>query len=246
MLPYLLLTCYVLILGPRFAISTETSSIKPDLHVKTIYIDPWYGGKESGPLFGPKKYGKAITFDIAQKLQSLLEASEFKVYLSREGDQDITLEERLFRGKAKGADLHLAIKLTQSKADCVRLLVASPPVQEPQPATETRDLKELDAQVNDMFMHLKAESIREESLLIAKTILDKFKKWPVPDCVKLVRGKDYILKNAEEPTVMVDFHISPANNQPSTIDNASLDKIAGLLADSLKEYSEQRSSKGKK
>jgi len=237
-----MLICCVLILEPHFAISIETSSIKPDLHVKTIYLDPWYGGKESGPLFDPKKYGKTITFEIAQKLQSLLEAAEFKVYLSRQGDQDITLEERRFRGKARGADLHLAIKVTLSKADCVRLLVASPPVKEPQLATETRDLKKLGAEVNDMFTHLKAESIREESLLIAKTISDKFKKWPVPNCVKLVKGKDYILKNAEEPTVMVDFRISPT---ASTIDDTSLDKIAGLLADSIKEYSDQRSPKGK-
>jgi hypothetical protein len=84
LIKYAIFTIIVLILGLRFVIGAETILIKHEYQTKTLYIDPWYGGIESGPCFGKNKYGKAITLEIAHKTQRLLEVAGFKVYLSRD------------------------------------------------------------------------------------------------------------------------------------------------------------------
>jgi N-acetylmuramoyl-L-alanine amidase len=239
---YIIWALGVLLLGFQPAIGAEPLSKQLGLRIKTIMLDPWYGGEEKGPLIG-QKYGKDITLEIAQKLQGQLEASGFKVYLTRTGDRLVPLEDRVFQGKSKGADVHLAIKVSLAKNDCIKLFIASLPIKEPRSATVTKKTEELGTELNEIFGNLVADDIREESLLISKIILDKFKEGLSTNCVELRKGKDYILKNAQSPTVMVDFSISPTAQKPFTLDTASLDKIAGLLADSIKQYSDNRAAK---
>jgi N-acetylmuramoyl-L-alanine amidase len=206
-------------------------------------LDPWYGGEEKGPLIA-QKYGKDITLEIAQRLQGQLEASGFKVYLTRNGDRSVPLEDRSFQGKSKGADVHLAIRVSKTKTDCVRIFVASPPLKKPpQQQSQTYKRDELNEELDEILKGLQADSIREESLLLGGVIRDKLKIGSAFSCIELWKGKDYILKNAHLPTVIVDFRISSTTKQMPTIDAAALDKIAALLADSIKAYSAQRQQK---
>jgi N-acetylmuramoyl-L-alanine amidase len=170
-------------------------------------LDPWYGGEEKGPLIA-QKYGKDITLEIAQKLQVQLEASGFKVYLTRNGDRFVPLEDRSFQGKSKGADVHLAIKVTKAKTDCVRIYVASPSVRKPSQESQTYKRDELNEKLDEILKGLQADSIGEESLSLGGVIRDKLKIGSAFTCIELWKGKDYILKNAHLPTVIVDFRIS--------------------------------------
>ncbi len=208
-------------------------------------LDPWYGGEEKGPLVS-KRFGKDITLDIAQKLQSQLEASRFKVYLTRSGDRLVPLEDRVFQSKSKGADVHLAIKVSIAEKDCIRLSMASPPIKKPRNTTVTKKTEDLGTELNEMFNNIEADDIREESLLLSKIILDKFKGGLLSNCVELWKGKDYILTNAQSPTVMVDFRLSPNAKSTFNFDVAAVDKIAGLLADSINDFSERRKLKENK
>jgi N-acetylmuramoyl-L-alanine amidase len=232
-------------MGSSFATGAESSSLKLQPRTKIIYIDPWYGGKENGPLAGSKKYSKAITLDIARKVQSLLDAAEFNVYLSRDDDRFVSLDQRLFQGKSKGAGVHLAIKISLAKKDCIRIYIASPPIKkhETASAAKTNTKEELDSELNRIIKDLITDDIIEESLIIGKTVSDNLKSNLAPDCVELLRGKSYILKNAQLPTVMVDFYISSTGSKSSILDDAALDKIAKSLADSIRQYSAERSPK---
>ena len=232
----------VLLLLFQPAIGAEPLSEQLGLRIKTIMLDPWYGGEEKGPLIS-QKLGKDITLEISQKLQGKLEASGLKVFVTRSGDRLVPREDRVFQGKSKGADVHLAIKASPSKKDCIRLFMASPPIKKPRNATVTKKTEVLGTELNEIFNNIKADDIREESLLLAKIISDKFKGGFSPICVESWKGKDYILTNAQSPTVMVDFRISPTAKKPFTLDADSLDKIAGLLADSINAYSEKRKPK---
>lgn len=239
---YIIWALGVLLLGFQPAIGAEPLSKQLGLRIKTIMLDPWYGGEEKGPLIG-QKYGKDITLEIAQKLQGQLETSGFKVYLTRNGDRLVPLEDRVFQGKSKGADVQLAIKVSLAKKDCIKLFMASPPIKKPRNVTATKKTEDLGTELNEIFNNIKADDIREESLLLSKIISDKFKGGLSPTCVELWKGKDYILTNAQSPTVMVDFRISPTAKKPLILDSASLDEIAGLLADSIKQYSDKRATK---
>jgi len=224
------------------AIGAEPLSAQLGLQVKTIMLDPWYGGEEKGPVIS-QRLGKDITLEIALALQSKLEATGFKVFLTRNGDRLVPLEDRVFQGKSKGADVHLAIKVSLAKKDCIRLLMASPPVKKKRNAIVTKKTAELGTELNEIFNNIKADDIREESLLLSNIISDKFKGGPSTTCVELWKGKGYILTNAQSPTVMVDFGISPTAKEPFILDAAAHDKIAGLLADSINDYSERRKPK---
>ena len=61
----------------------------------SILLDPGHGGQESGAI-GPNGYPeKAINLLIAQKLAPLLRQRGATVYLTRETDQDVSLQERV-------------------------------------------------------------------------------------------------------------------------------------------------------
>lgn len=62
--------------------------------LKTVIIDPARGGSESGVV---TKFGreKDVTLDIARRLKPLLEAAGYRVVLTREGDESVSLPERL-------------------------------------------------------------------------------------------------------------------------------------------------------
>lgn len=240
---YIIWSFGVLLLGTQPAIGAETLSKKIGLRAKTIMIDPWYSGKERGPLIA-QKYGKDITLEIAQKLRGLLETAGFKVYLTRSEDQIVPLENRLFQGKSKGADVHFAIKVSKTKKDCIRIFVASPPVKETPKEPESRKLEELNDQLGEILRNLQAASIREDSLSLAGTIRNKLKQGSAFTCIELWKGKDYILENAQMPTVIVDFPISSSSKQQEFLtDDVSLNKIAQSLADSIKTYSDERTTK---
>jgi len=232
----------LLLLWNHFAMGAETLPKKLGLRVTTIMIDPWYGGEEKGPLIS-QRLGKDITLELAQKLQGKLEASGLKVFLTRSGDRRVPLEDRVFQGKSKGADVHLAIKVSIAKKDCIRLFMASPPIKKSRNATVTKKTEDLGTELNEIFNSIKADDIREESLFLSKIISDKFKDGLSTTCVELWKGKDYILTNAQSPTVMVDFRISTTAKKPFTLDAAALDKMSGLLADSINDYSEQHKPK---
>jgi N-acetylmuramoyl-L-alanine amidase len=80
------------VLRPRY--------IRPSQPIRTIIIDPGHGGKDSGTT---NRYGyeKSYNLKVALKLKKLLESvrvggsRHFKVILTRNGDQALTLSERV-------------------------------------------------------------------------------------------------------------------------------------------------------
>ncbi len=122
--PLTILIAAVLIGAGTFS-SAETLTLqqKPGLKVKTIYLDPWYGGREKGPHIGGKQFGKDITLKIAEDLLKLIESQGLTVHLSRTGDQFVATENRSFQAHASGADIHLVIKVSQRKEDCIQIVL---------------------------------------------------------------------------------------------------------------------------
>ncbi len=76
-----------------------------------IIIDPGHGGKENGAIgcLGDKE--KDINLEVALKLKKILENSHFKVYLTRENDKNVSLEDRINFAKNKDALIFLSIHL---------------------------------------------------------------------------------------------------------------------------------------
>jgi N-acetylmuramoyl-L-alanine amidase len=93
--------------------------IRPLRHLKTagyrtVVIDAGHGGQDTGCS---GKYGaveKVISFDIARRLRAYLMKAGFQVYMTREGDRFIELEDRAERAKRWGADIFVSIHLNSA------------------------------------------------------------------------------------------------------------------------------------
>lgn len=78
--------------------------------LKTIVIDPGHGGKDPGAIGVSGVKEKNITLNIALKLKDILKKTEgIKVYLTREKDVFIPLQERTKFANDKKADLFISI-----------------------------------------------------------------------------------------------------------------------------------------
>jgi len=237
---YALLTAFTLLLAVQASVSQESLSAKVGIKIKTIYIDPWYGGEEKGPLLAQKQYGKDITLKISQQLEELLKADGFTVYLSRASDQFIPPEQRTFQSRTRGADLYLSIKVSRKKENCIRILLS--PLEKKKSQPKSNDLKpdELGAQLNEILKALEANSRHEESLAFAAIISIEMRNERSSDCVRVAREFNYILTNTEMPAVVVDLGVSSKSAEPYILDTIFQDEIVRSLAESIKKYAKER------
>ncbi len=77
---------------------------------KVIVLDPGHGGVETGAAGPEGTFEKDVVLSIARKLKSLLESnSELRVILTRDGDQQVTLDDRTALANNNKADLFVSI-----------------------------------------------------------------------------------------------------------------------------------------
>ena len=80
------------------------------LQVKTIVIDPGHGGRDPGTMGRTGLMEKEITMDVAKRLKRRLElAHDYRVLLTRDGDQRLPLRARARFANEHDADLFLSI-----------------------------------------------------------------------------------------------------------------------------------------
>jgi N-acetylmuramoyl-L-alanine amidase len=87
--------------------TTLLPSTVPQKHV--IVIDPGHGGSETGAVGPDGTNEKDVVLGIARKLKSVLENSGNRVILTRDGDQQIALDDRTALANNNKADLFISI-----------------------------------------------------------------------------------------------------------------------------------------
>jgi N-acetylmuramoyl-L-alanine amidase len=243
----LLIALTILLLSALFALpgwsfGAESLSKKLGLRIKTIYLDPWYGGKEKGPRLSKVKWGKDFTLEIAQEMKKLLKTRGFTVHLSRSDDSFVPPESRAFQAHAKHSDLYIAIKVAESKKDCISIFTDPKPIKKHNVVSEKTD--DPSKELNEILATLSADDKHEESVSIAGTISKKLSESDLFDCIQLLRSFDYALLNTSMPAVTLDFSVSSAaTRQPYIIDAAFEKSVAQLLSDAIKEYVDDRAPK---
>jgi N-acetylmuramoyl-L-alanine amidase len=81
------------------------------LAVRRIALDPGHGGDSLGTRAPLGLIEKELTLDIAERLRKLLEAHNFQVLMTREGDRTVSLEDRGRAANHAGADIFVSIHL---------------------------------------------------------------------------------------------------------------------------------------
>jgi len=87
---------------------------------RTIIIDPGHGGKDPGTSYQGKLNEKDIVLNFSKVLKEKLTNDGYRVFLTREIDKFIKLNDRVEFAKKKGADLFISIHADASNKDNVR------------------------------------------------------------------------------------------------------------------------------
>jgi len=97
-------------IGSFLADSTIPLSELFDLKVRSIIIDPGHGGDDPGAVGKRGTLEKSITLDIARRLRDRLKRySNFQVFMTREYDKTVSLNERIRFANQINADLYISI-----------------------------------------------------------------------------------------------------------------------------------------
>jgi N-acetylmuramoyl-L-alanine amidase len=81
------------------------------LDVKTIVLDAGHGGTDPGALTADGLPEKEIALDVAERLRGKLGGGLFRVVMTRDGDETVSLRERARRARDAGGDVLVSIHL---------------------------------------------------------------------------------------------------------------------------------------
>lgn len=140
-----------------------------DRAIQTIVIDPGHGGKDSGASFHKTNmYEKDLVLDISLRLKNILEdRHDVSVYMTRETDVFIELEERAKFANAKDADLFVSIHVNAHPTPAIQGLEVYM-----FGAAEDQRALEVAARENGTSLE-EAGEVDVVSLLIAEKLLEK-------------------------------------------------------------------------
>ncbi len=203
---------------------------------KTVYVDPFFGGKENGPSIAHKISAKKITLDTGQKLRQQLGKENIDTILSRDRDTFVTLDQRTTMARSRGSSVYIAINVIKAKKDCILLYYPQQTQSKPQKATQ--DIKELGKAIDTMI----SEERVKKSGQLAEAIYNSIKQRPISVCLEKQPGAGdinydtrYILENAYAPVVIVSFGVSNSAS-PYALDSDLMDKIISAVSAGIKDY----------
>ena len=91
------------------SIENKQTSIPTKVINKTIVIDAGHGADDVGAVGPNKRYEKVVNLNVAKYLYSILKQRGYKVYLTRNNDTFIKVNERTVLANEKNADIFISI-----------------------------------------------------------------------------------------------------------------------------------------
>jgi N-acetylmuramoyl-L-alanine amidase len=223
---------------------------------KIIVIDPGHGGHDPGAIGPDKLCEKDVVLDIALKLKKILSADpDIKVYLTRDKDVFIPLEERTAIANSKNADLFVSIHANASTSrdakgietyflnwtdneEAIRVAARENQISLKNMKNMKKDNDVLDIMLGDLMR----ENKRDKSLLLANYIQTTL----VHDLSRDYRGvvdlstkwaPFYVLFGAQMPSVLVEVSfISNPHEEKLLSKDVYRKSLAESIADGIGKY----------
>jgi N-acetylmuramoyl-L-alanine amidase len=217
-----------------------------------IMIDAGHGGKDPGAQGLAGTVEKNIVFDIAQRLRNSLENMGFKVDMTRESDEFISLQERTEIATRSKADLFVSIHANSSKSKKTKgLEIYYSRRLEHDPDVAQRKLNE-----HDLFKRMDISGERavpegiisdmmyanklEESSTFADLVITKTSR----NINTVNRGSRtcgfFVVKNTLIPAVLFEVGYITNTAEAKLLKTEEYrQKIADAIAESIKEYSDE-------
>ena len=221
------------------------------LNVNRIVIDPGHGGKDPGSEMHDAYKEKNITLEIAKRLaRRLRKEIGCEVFLTRDKDAFLSLEQRTAIANMEKADLFVSLHVNAHKdgringletyflnmaTDQQAVLVAAR-----ENATSEKSISDLQTILNDLMMNTK---IRESSRLAYQV-----QKGMVESTAKRYRGirslgvkqaPFYVLIGAQMPAILVEVgFLSNRTERKRLMSKTYQERLAAGICDGIKCYIE--------
>lgn len=214
------------------------------LKVKTIVIDPGHGGKDPGTVSKSGLQEKHVVLDIAKRLKTLLESSgSYHVYLTRETDIFVPLEERTAFANQKGADVFISLHVNSHKSQDAQgietyyLSLASDEEARLTAALENASAGKTVRDLSSLLRYILRGTKVEESRELARTLQSRLCQRSGASDRGIRRAPFIVLIGAEAPSVLVELGFM-SNKQDERLlrSGEHKDKIARALMEAMEDY----------
>lgn len=217
-----------------------------------VVIDAGHGGIDSGTIGIHNTLEKQITLSLAKKLQALLEADgHYKVYMTREDDQFLSLSQRANFARSMKADLFISFH-ADSHSDASLRGISVYTLSEKSSDAEAQALankenkadiiggvtwSEQDQQVNAILIDLLQHETNTRSVVFASLVLKEVSKETT-----LLRNSHrsagfMVLKAVEVPSILLEAgYLSNAQEEALLNSPTHQDKLVRALQRAIQEY----------
>ncbi len=202
---------------------------------KSVYIDPFYGGENSGPIIAKTHKAKDITLQIGKELQKKLEARGTNVNLSRNKDVLLASDMRIVSAKSLGADVYIGVRVSYQDNDCIRLYHLKSHLIKSKTSGDRNSLE-------DIYKALEIDDLAFESDRLATIISTKLEKVKAVACVSTSTQYNDdevfdVIASSPCPVVIVDFSVAKSADINSYILNSDkINKAINAISEAVMEF----------
>jgi len=229
-------------------------SLAAGLKVKRVVIDPGHGGKDTGAIGRDGTREKDLTLAISKKLKTRLAALGLEVFLTRETDVFLSLEERTRFANDKRADLFISVHINAAEnrkahgietytlnlnSDRYAMRLAAR-----ENATSERSIGDLDLILAD----LATKANTDDSVRLARHTQDRmvqrlrsrYKSATIRD-LGVKQALFFVLVGAKMPAILVEAgFISNADEARRLKAKDYQDEIARSISDGVRRFIDER------
>lgn len=215
---YVFFTFVIVLCGFSFV---QAKTVKKPLIHKVIYLDAGHGGPDSGALY-KTTYEKDINLNIVKKLEMKLKEQGASVFLTRDGDYDLSVPYTINR---KRSDLSRRSHMI-NRSNCDMYLSIH-----------------LNADTTTTYHGAQVfyDSKLKENKRIATLIQSDLKQYLYTRRDAKQKNDMYLFHRLERPGVLVEVgYISNPNDRYLLKQDTYQDKVAKILTDSVIKYFYQK------
>lgn len=189
-----------------------------------VFIDPFFGGKDSGPVFAEKK-AKDLTLDMAIELQKLLATKGVLATLSRDSDLYLAAEEKVTASKMIESNVYIVIKINKSKHERINLFY-------PKLTNLPSDAGE--KSLNNILDNAIKQTKQKESLRLTKIVAANIENASLLLHIDVKPTENFILENANTPSFILDFEMT--TNSAFIFDKTMQGKVLNAVSEGIYRY----------
>lgn len=221
-------------------------------HEWSVMIDPGHGGKDPGTSGADGCHEKQYTLEIAKKLAVILKGKGYHVFLTRDADYFVTLDNRTLMANRDHADIFVSIHINWSSDPATRGITTyflnwtndaeAERVAARENQISMRRMKTARTQLGTILASLELQGKRNQSLKLANYVEDSVMKKVQPvhhgeTDWGVKRAIFYVLVGDRMPSILTEVSFLSNSRDEALLQEPSyIDTVAEGIAGGIEDY----------